>query len=206
MVIIKVDQKKPDIEIAKRAADIMTQGGIVVYPTDTAYGIGVNAYDSSAIKTLYDVKRRSYKKPTHVIVRDWKMLNSISYPTKMAKIIFDNLMPGPITIILQKKKVISDILTAGKNTIGIRYPNNKITKLLSTFVDFPYTTPSANISGGKTPYSIDEVKRSFDINKFDLVLDAGVLLKKPPSTILDLSRSTPRLIRKGPVKKGVMKK
>lgn len=206
MNVVKVDLKKADIKIIKKAADLMAHGGMIIYPTDTAYGIGVNAFDLKAIKTLYDVKLRNYDKPTHVIVRDWEMLKLISFPTQNAKKVYKKLMPGPITIILQKKSTVPDFLAAYGKTIGIRIPNNDVTKMISMFSDFPYTTPSANSSGGKTPYSIEEVRESLDINKFDLVIDAGKLEKNPPSTIVDLSKNTPRLIREGSIKKEKIEK
>lgn len=206
MKIIKVNNHKPDLKVIKKAVDVLKAGGIVVYPTDTAYGLGVDAFNKNAIKKLYGVKCRDILKPTHVVVRDWKMIYKITFPNKYAKILYEKLLPGPLTLILPKKENIPDILTANLPTLGIRIPDNSVTKSLSHLLPFPYTTPSANKSGGRTPYSIDEVLKELDITKVDLILNAGKLPKKSPSTLVDLIKSTPKILREGPIKEKRIKK
>lgn len=201
MEIIKIDLDNPDQKVIKKAAGILRRGGIVVYPTDTAYGLGVNALEEKAVKKVYEIKGRNFSKPTHVIVRDWKMIEELCFVNDAAKKLYEYFFPGPLTIILLKKKIVPDILTAGLPTLGIRIPNNQVTNLLSNQLTIPYTTPSANQEGGKTPYSIDEVKKELDIQKIDLVLDAGQLPSTPPSTIVDLTTTPIKIIREGPISK-----
>ena len=201
MEIIKIDLDNPDQKVIKNAADILRRGGVVVYPTDTAYGLGVNALEEKAIKKVYEIKGRNFSKPTHAIVRDWKMIKELCFANDTVKKLYEYFLPGPLTIILLKKKVVPDILTAGLTTLGIRIPNNQVTNLLSNQLTIPYTTPSANREGGKTPYSIDEVKKELDIQKIDLVLDAGQLPSTPPSTIVDLTTTPIKIIREGPISK-----
>jgi len=199
--IIKIDPKSPKITDIKKAIGVLESGGLIIYPTDTAYGLGANALDEKAVRKVYEIKGRDFSKPTHVVVRDWKMIEELAETNHLAKKLFDKFLPGPLTIILPKKKTVPDILTAGLQTVGVRIPNNNLTIKLSNHLTFPYTTPSANKSGGKTPYSIEDVKKELDISKIDLILDAGKLSFNPPSTIIDLSGSDPKILREGPILK-----
>ena len=197
MGVMKVHLRKLKLNVIKRAADILRAGGVIIYPTDTAYGLGVDALNDNAIKKLYRIKGRDFSKPTHVIVPNWSWIMVLTYPNENAKKLYEAFMPGPLTIVLNKKPVTPDILTADLPTLGIRIPNNDITKLISRFFNAPYTTPSANKSGGKTPYSIEDVKEELDISKVDLILDAGKLPELLPSTIVDISITPPKILRKG---------
>lgn len=205
MRIIKVNQLNPNPKIIKQTANVLRKGGIIVYPTDTAYGLGGNALNENTIRKIYEVKERDFAKPTHVIVRDWKMIEKLCWTNNLAKIFYNKFLPGLLTMILKKKDVVPNILTASLPTLGVRIPNNPVTKLVSYSVTFPYTTPSANKSGGNTPYSIDEVKKELDIEKVDLILDAGKLPKVLPSTIVDLTNEVPKIIREGAISKKGLK-
>ncbi|MBI4059069.1 threonylcarbamoyl-AMP synthase [Candidatus Microgenomates bacterium] len=204
MEIIKIDANNPDPKIIKQAVDALILSGAIIYPTDTAYGLGVNALDEKVIRKLYQIKGRDFAKPTHVVVRDWEMINQLCHTNKAAKILYDKFLPGPLTIILPKKMCVSDLLTGYLPTLGIRIPDSPITKLLSKLSPFPYTTPSANPSGGLTPHTINQSLDQFsDLQKslIDLVLDAGQLAKVDPSTIVDCSVEIPKIIRPGPISK-----
>lgn len=199
MNIIKVNNQTPDINLIKKVADVLKQGGLVVYPTDTAYGLGGNALDGTVIRKVYELMKRDFKKPTHVIVRDWKMIEKLCRTNEKAKKLYDEFLPGPLTIILPKKDAVPNILTEGLPTLGVRIPNNEITKLLSSQLPFPFTTPSANRENKPAPYSVEEVKKALDISKVDLVLDAGKLPPIPPSTMVDLSVDPLKILRRGPI-------
>lgn len=200
MAIVRIDKNNPDPKTLVQAAETLISGGLLVYPTDTAYGLGVDATNDNAIKKLYELKGRAFSKPTHVVVRDWKMVTNLTQPGTLAKALFTKHLPGPLTIVIAKKKDVSDVLTAGRPTLGIRIPNSPITQKLSKLVDFPYTTTSANRSSEATPYSLPELNKVLDLSKIDLVLDAGPLPKTPPSTIVDTTTEPPTVIRNGPIK------
>jgi len=206
MLIKKIDLNKPNKNLIKLASQILSKNGLVVYPTDTAYGLGVNALKVSTINKLYEAKNRSFDKPTHIIVSNIQMMEKVSYVNEYARILYNSFLPGPLTIILKKKNIIPDILTGGINTIGIRIPNCTVTKLLSKDLSFPYTTPSANKSGDKTPYSINEALSSLGKNDIDLALDAGELPKTQPSTIIDVSHANIKILREGPLSKSNIEK
>ncbi len=206
MKILKVSINNPSQEIIKLAVGILKNGGLFVYPTDTAYGLGGNALEPKVIRKVYELKGRDFNKPTHVIVNDWKMINKLTFTNDLARELYLNLTPGPLTIILNKKPIVPDILTAGLSTLGVRIPKCTIIKRISNFCDFPFTTPSANKSGGKTPYSIDDVKKELDTDKIDLILDAGELPKVLPSTVIDLTVNPPKNLRQGPITRNEMEK
>ncbi|MFC1649366.1 L-threonylcarbamoyladenylate synthase [Patescibacteria group bacterium] len=190
----------------KEASRALSRGALIVYPTDTCYGLGVNALDKKAINKLYEVKKRSPHKPTHVVVRDWQMIESLCRTNDLAKRLYDKHLPGPLTIILKKKPHVPDELTGGLHTLGVRIPHHKFTQKLMGQVDFPITTPSANEKGEPPPYSIDKVKEALDPKMIDLVIDAGKLTITPPSTLVDVSENKLKILRKGPVsKKGLLK-
>ncbi|MGD8744439.1 MAG: L-threonylcarbamoyladenylate synthase, partial [Candidatus Woesebacteria bacterium] len=172
-----------------------------VYPTDTAYGLGGNALDEGVVRKIYELKKRSPAKPTHTVVRDWHMTEKLCKTNDHAKTLYDKFLPGALTIILLKRGLVPDTLTGSMPTLGIRIPDNPFTKALSRMVDFPYTTPSANESGGKTPYSVHEVKRQIDVSKVDLIVDLGKIKKGAPSTVIDISSPVVKILREGPISK-----
>jgi len=198
--IIEIDPTNPSEAILKYAAGVLKNGGVVVYPTDTAYAIGVNAYNARSIKNVYDIKNRDHTKPTHVVVRDWTMVEGLCLSDRIAKTIGDKFFPGPLTLILNKHDLFPPLLTGGKTTLGIRIPKYEFTIRLSQIVDFPYTTPSANKDKKKTPYSIQEVKAELGFDGIDLVINAGQLKETSPSTIIDLSQGLIEIVREGPIK------
>lgn len=159
----------------KEIVDIIKKGGVAVYPTDTVYGLGANALDERAVKKVFEMKRRSFKKPISIMVRDLEMAKKVASFNKDTEKIFKKILPGPITVILYKKKILPDILTGGSKKIGIRIPDCKFTKALMEKLDFPITTTSANIS--------------------------GKLIKGQASTVVDLTGSSPQILRVGPVTK-----
>lgn len=201
MEIVKLDYNNPDPQVIKRAAEVLKGDGVIVYPTDTAYGLGGSAYSRAAIQKVYIIKDRSFTKPTHVIVEGWEMITAIAKTNKAIKAVYDKFMPGPLTMILPMRGVIPKYLTGGTHTIGVRIPNCKFTVELSKLVYFPYTTPPANVDGNTIPYSIEEVERQLDIKKVDLIVNAGELPKVPPSTVVDLTSSPAQILRAGPVSK-----
>lgn len=202
---VKINPKNPDPELIAQAATLMGNGGLVVCPTDTVYIFAVDATNEEAIKKVYEVKGRGFDKPIHVVVRDWEMIESLCETNESAKKLNDNFLPGPLTIVLNKKLIVPDILTANFPTLGIRIPNNLVTKLLSNSVNFPFTATSANKSGGPNAYSVDEVLKQLseeDLSLVDLILEAGELPKVVPSTIVDCSLMPPRILRSGPITQG----
>ncbi len=192
MKIIKIDSDKPELVKIEYALDLLRNGGTVVYPTDTIYGLGVNIYNLNAVEKVFLIKKRSLNKPLSVCVSQINDISKIAYLDETQRDFINEILPGPFTIILKKKKCVSTLLTAGENKIGVRIPNNKICMKLTEL--FPITTTSANLSGRKPPESVNEVVEQLN-DSVDLILDAGKSENKSPSTVIDLTVNPPKILR-----------
>lgn len=194
----------------KKAVQILKQGGIVVYPTDTAYGLGADATNAAAVKKLYKLKGRDFNKPIHVIPPTKNWIERLVVLTPEAKKIIGSMMPGPLTLVLaiRAKGRSWSMLSAGTKTLGIRRPKYKLALDLASFLGRPITTTSANVSGGGNTYSIPEVKKQFGRSglKPDFYLDRGKLMHTKPSTVVLLSGKHARILRRGPVSETQIKK
>ncbi len=190
--------------IIQKAIEILKNGGIIIYPTDTCYGIGVDATNKEAIKKLMTLKARNFNKPISIIVKNFKMAQKICEFNSQAKKIFKKYLPGALTLILKKKNNIyqlPNILTAGKQKIGIRMPKNKIALELVRKFNKPITTTSANVSNKPECYSKQEILKQFkkNIKKIDLIVDIGKLPKIKPSTIIEIINNKVKILRQGPI-------
>jgi len=199
-LIIKINPNFPEEKIILKSVEILIRGGLIVYPTETAYGLGCDAYNEEAIKKLFVLKKRSISQPCSVIVSSQEMIEEIAYVNDQANILINKFLPGPLVIALPKKKVIPDILNS--NGIAFRISSNKIAHLITNLLKRPLVSTSANITGDTPPYSIDDVIQSLDQNKIDLILDSGNIPKNIPSTIVDfLLEMSPQITREGEITK-----
>lgn len=185
----------------KKAAEIILRGGVVVAPSDTVYGLMADATSELAVKKVFKIKKRPETKPVPVIVRDMEMAKKLAFIDKRLEKILGVIWPGAVTVILQKKYNLPEIVSAGKRTIGLRLPDYKLLHYLMAEVGRPLTATSANISGEESMIDAEEVAGQFRKEFFrpDLILDAGQLKFSEPSTVLDLSTDKPKIIRIGPV-------
>lgn len=208
MKILKINLDRPEKEAIGEAAEAIKNGKVIIYPTDTVYGLGANAFDEDAIKKIFEIKGRDFNKPISIIVRDIEMAKEVASFGRNTEKILEKIFPGPVTVILFKKKVLSEILTGGTEKIGLRIPDCKFTRILMENLDFPITTTSANISGEGASGNISEILSQFKNKKTkpDLVIDAGALPKSSSSTVIDLTGPEPKILRTGPVTKHELKK
>lgn len=191
MEIIKINPQKPQKETIESAVNILMEGGTVVYPTDTVYGLGANILSEKAIKKVYSIKKRTYDKPLSICVSQIEDITKYAYLDQRGEEIVNKILPGPFTIILNKKESICSLITAGGGKIGIRIPDSKVCKELTK--RFPITSTSANLSGKKVPQSIEEVIEQLD-DSVDLILDSGKT-SGTPSTVIDLTSNPPKILR-----------
>ena len=173
----------------EKAAEVLKLGGIIAYPTETVYGLGANIFNENAIRRLFEIKRRSLNKPISVAVANFKMLEDIACVFEKDKEILKKLLPGPVTIILPKKEVVSDLLTTGRDLIGIRFPENELTREIIEKAGFPITATSANFSGEEEITEAKYVKPEVDF------IVGGDCKYKIPSTVVDLTNR--RILREG---------
>ena len=193
MKIFKMNPKNPDMDLISEAIDIMADGGVILYPTDTVYGLGANIFNNDAVERIYTIKNRDQSKPLSVLVENMESLELIADLNKSSKEIIEKWLPGPFTFILNKKKIVSPYVSASTK-VGVRIPDYKIARLLAAL--FPITTTSANLTNEDTLSNPQDILKQIG-DDIDLVIDVGDLNKAKPSTVIDLSSSKPTLIRNG---------
>jgi L-threonylcarbamoyladenylate synthase len=193
MEIIKLKNKTLTQGQIKKICEVLAGSGIVLYPTETCYGIGVDATDELAVSKLLDYKNRPPGKAVSVAVgEDEKDLAyKLIEKNKQTENIFENFLPGPITLVGKSKGYVDKRLESEIGTLGVRVPAYKpILQILSKYEN-PVTSTSANLSGEKTPYNVQEMLSALPDSKkamIDLVIDAGKLPKNPPSLVIDSSQ------------------
>ena len=205
---LDLDNENQIEKISKTASGILKSGGVVIYPTDTLYGIGANAFDDDVVAKIYKIKKQDRNKPISVIVKDLKMARKIACIDLRVEKILSNIWTGPITVVLRKKDIISDILTGNSETVALRIPDNKFISALMKKIDFPITATSANVSGEINLLKSKEIIDKFKKTKFapDLFIDAGDIKNPTASTIIDLTTGIPKILRVGIVGRDKIKK
>ncbi|WP_245920393.1 L-threonylcarbamoyladenylate synthase [Methanospirillum stamsii] len=154
--------------------------GLIVYPTDTLYGLGADALSDEAILKVFEAKGREYHRPISIAVSDVEMMEAVAYIDEISQACIDEFLPGPVTIVLKARNILSPYLTAGTKKIGIRYPDHETALEIIKKYDSPITATSANISGGPEPLSIELCNVPYDF-----AVNAGQL-PGTPSTVVDL--------------------
>jgi len=200
---LKGDWSDLDSQVIELAIKAIKRGGSIVYPTDTVYGLGVNALKPYSIERLFKIKKRPEGKPVPVMVKDIEMAKQLAYIDLKTEEVLNQVWPGQVTVVLEKRPIVPDILTAGRKTIGLRIPNHYFTQYLMENLDEPITATSANFSGQPPLSSSAQLLEVFNkaYPRPDLILDAGELPPSPPSTVLDLTDSQPKITRVGPISK-----
>jgi len=194
-------RKQIKYEELKKVAEIIQNGGIGVFPTETVYGIGANCFDEDAIRRIYEVKERPYTKPLSVLVSDMKMIENVAKDITATEYkLMDAFFPGPFTIILKKKDNVPNILTANSDTIGVRMPDNEIALKLVEYTKNPIATPSANITGKASGTNIETIMKDFK-GKIDFVIDGGESKIGIGSTIVKVVDGVPNILREGRITK-----
>lgn len=181
-----------------RAITALQEGNLVVYPTDTLYALGADVYNENAVKRVFKVKNRPHNIPLPVAVSCLDDIETIAFVNKNAKCIANTLLPGPLTLILEKRKNISDVITSGLDKVAVRIPNNKFAlELLSNFG--PLTVTSANIHGSNVLFTINGIHR--DLKESVAVYIEHGRLDGSPSTIVDVTGDKPVIVREGIIDK-----
>lgn len=185
--------ENPDMDLIGEAIGIMAGGGVILYPTDTVYGLGANIFNNDAVERIYEIKKRDQSKPLSVLVQNTESLELIADLNRSSREIINKWLPGPFTFILNKKNVVSPYVSASSK-VGVRIPDYKIARALASL--FPITTTSANLTNECTLSNPQDILKQIG-NDIDLVIDVGDLGDAKPSTVIDLSSSKPTLVRNG---------
>lgn len=183
--------------------DILDTGGIILYPTDTLYGLGVDALNTEALRKLRALKGREDGKPISIVVADMVMAEEYAEVTALARKLAAEFLPGKLTLVLSAKNNLPTELTAGTGTIGVRIPNHLLCLNLAREFGRPYTATSANVSDMNSKNSVPEILAQFEARAgmIDRAIDVGELLESLPSTVVDARGETPHIVRVGAISK-----
>lgn len=193
MEILKTSIDKFDRDIVDEAIDVLSDGGVVLYPTDTVYGLGANIFHNRAVRKVFEIKQRSLLKPLSILVSDTKAIDLVARVSNSQKEIIDNYLPGPYTFILSKRKIVPRVVTSGSSFVGVRVPDNGIACGLASL--FPITTTSANVSDKEVLSDPKEILKQLDCD-VDLVIDVGPIKSRKSSVIIDITSDEPKIIRR----------
>lgn len=193
MKILKTSNENFNKEVIKEAVEVLGNGGVVLYPTDTVYGLGANIFNKKAVKKIYEIKHRSPVKPLSILVSNKQAISHVANLSFRDKKYIQQYLPGPYTLILEKTKIVPRYLTSGLSKVGVRIPDNGIARNLAKI--FPITTTSANISDKNVLSRPEDIINQLGC-EVDLVIDVGELNSGNASTIIDLTTSKPQVFKR----------
>jgi L-threonylcarbamoyladenylate synthase len=203
--IISMEEQKLDLAGLMEAGKVIREGGLVVFPTETVYGLGANALEEAAVKKIFEAKGRPQDNPLIVHVASFEIEEYVLEIPHIAEKLMNNFWPGPLTIIFKKSSLIPDMTSAGLDSVGIRMPENKIALGLIKSSGSPIAAPSANISGKPSP---TEVERCIeDLNgKVDYIIGGDKSQVGLESTIIDCTVTPPCVLRPGGITLEMLRK
>ena len=196
--IFELNPKAPSVEAIAEAAAAIRTGGLVIYPTETVYGLGADARSDEAVVKVFAAKARPLESPISIAVNSIEMAREVAELTRIAETIFEKFTPGPLTVVLKARPTISKLLTAGTEKVGIRIPDHLAALKLIDFVGGPITTTSANITGSPPPTTARGALEQLG-GEVDIALDAGECELRKPSTVVDASSERVKILREGPI-------
>ena len=196
-MILQIHTDNPEPRNIGRVAEVLRADGVVIYPTDTVYGMGCSIGSRSAIEKIHLIKRQREDKPFSFVCSDLKHISEYAVVDNAAFRIMKRLIPGPYTFILPaaRMKQLPKILVSRRKTVGIRVPDSRVTADLVRAVGFPILSTSVTLPDGELLNDPDLIIRHFR-NVVDVILDAGPL-SSDPSTVLDLTGEEPEVVRRG---------
>jgi L-threonylcarbamoyladenylate synthase len=202
---LRIDSANPEPDLIERAVDALLDGGLVVFPTDTLYGLGCDATNPRAVARLCEVKGRSPDSPMPVIINHRRLLDQLveDIPPEIAPLL-DRFWPGPLTLVLRRRgEALRAISPTG--TLGVRIPDAPVALSLARGLCRPIVATSANRAGQPPCASAQEAAEVFGA-EIQVILDAGTIPAGQPSTVLDLSTACPQILREGIIARALLKR
>jgi L-threonylcarbamoyladenylate synthase len=194
-----VDSARPDLAALEPAAFAIRSGGIVALPTDTLYGLAANPFDDNAVARIFAVKGRAAVRALPLIAADREQVADYIGPlSPVAQRLAARFWPGPLTLLIEAPAGLSANVTGGTGTVGVRVPAHPVARAFCRTCSSPLTATSANVSGREPTADPDEIERVFS-HRIDLLIDAGPTPGGPPSTIVDTTGSSLKLVRAGAI-------
>lgn len=198
MITIKLN----DSNVITKTVEVLKNGGLIIFPTETCYGVGVDATNEVAVNKLLEYKERPEGKAISIGVCDKDMASKYVDINSVADKVYRNFLPGPVTVISNSKSIVAKGLASEKNTLGVRIPDYKLAREIIKELGKPITMTSANLNGRKTPYEIEDVLSNISEKSkglVDLIIDGGKLPSNPPSSVIDTTNEGVVSIREGSI-------
>ena len=202
--VVQVDPENPHTDALDLAAAAILSGKILIYPTDTVYGLGANPFNKQAVIRIFKVKNRPRSRPLPLAVSGEKMVDRIAFMTVKAHVLMERFWPGALTVVLEKKEGLLDAVAGGGNSVGVRAPNHQVPLALMRRTALPLVATSANLHGGVPPRDARDAISQIR-SPVDLVLDGGET-NGIASTVVDLTKTPPVIVREGPVTKKLIER
>ena len=188
-----------DYSNLKVAGEIIKNGGLVLFPTETVYGLGANGLDENAVKNIYKAKGRAQDNPLILHVSNFEMVSKIAQNiSDIEYTLMKTFWPGPFTIILDRTEIVPDIVTAGLDTVGVRMPSGTIANKLISYAGVPIAAPSANVSGRPSGTNISDIFEELS-DKVDYIVDGGECEVGLESTVVRVVDGVPNILRPGKI-------
>lgn len=184
----------------KIVTQALNENKLIVFPTETVYGIAGNALNVEVIDKLFQAKNRDYSKPFSLMVSDINKIKDIAYVSDYEEKVINKFMPGPITLILKKRDCISNLATASRDTVGVRIPNHEIALSVLKSVDYPLATSSANISGSVNNSDIEDIINDL-ANYVDIFIKGNISSNLLASTVVEIKNNEVNILRNGIISK-----
>jgi tRNA threonylcarbamoyl adenosine modification protein (Sua5/YciO/YrdC/YwlC family) len=194
-MILTINPKNPQVRLVRKVVDVLEQGGVIGYPTDTIYGVGCDLFNPEAIQKIHRLKKMGEKKPLSFICFDLKDISLYAFVSNYAYKIMKRVLPGPYTFVLKATKLVPKIAQTKQKTVGIRIPDNKICLALVKELGHPIINTSVNKPDEGLYNDPAEIEDRFG-KRLDLVIDGGVIVADH-SSIIDLTGDFPKVIRVG---------
>lgn len=192
---LSINSQNPQMRLIRKAVDVLQDGGVIIYPTDTVYGLGCSLFNKRGIDKIYEIKRRSRKQPLSFVCADLKDISRYARVSDFAYKTMKRLLPGPYTFILEASRLVPKIILPKRLTTGIRVPDNKICLSLVGELGQPIISTSVSTEDGDVFSNPSEIKDKFG-HCVDLIIDGGILVSEP-SSIVSLVDDMIEIIREG---------
>ena len=202
--IVKIDPLAPDPDSVDRAAEVLRGGGLVACPTETVYGLMADAHNADAVRRVFGAKGRPVGQPLPVQVARAEDIDGLCHAVPpAARRLIAAFFPGPLTLVMPRASSVSDIITGGTDTVGIRMPDYPVTLAVLRALGGPVVCPSANATGRRASITAADVRTDLD-GQIDLILDGGPAPGGIASTVLDVTVSPARILREGAISRAAL--
>ncbi|MBI4633009.1 MAG: threonylcarbamoyl-AMP synthase [Deltaproteobacteria bacterium] len=181
-MLLSINNQNPQLRLIRKAVDVLRKGGIIIYPTDTVYGLGCDLFNKKGIEKIYAIKKRSKKQPLSFVCADLRDISRYARVSDYAYKTMKRLLPGPYTFILEASRLVPKIILPKRQTTGIRVPDNHICISLVTELGQPIISTSVETESEELLSDPNEIEKKFG-NRVDLVIDGGIVVPEPSSVI-----------------------